>query len=130
MVRKAPEASPLPRGHIGGTPEQEAYMQRIEKLFTISPEYLKKICDHFMVEMDKGLNHEGQTVAMIPSYVEGRLTGEEKGNFLALDLGGTNLRVVLVTLEGKGKYKTKSSKSRLTEELKTGPMRQLCGMYG
>lgn len=53
--------------------------------------------------------------------------GEEKGHFLALDLGGTNLRVVLVTLEGQGKYTTKYSKSRVTEDLKTGPMRALCG---
>ena len=53
--------------------------------------------------------------------------GQEKGHFLALDLGGTNLRVVLVTLEGGGKYKTKSSKARVTTELKTGPMRALCG---
>lgn len=57
-----------------------------------------------------------------------RFTGKEEGHFLALDLGGTNLRVVLVTLEGQGKYKTVSSKSRVSEELKTGPMRNLCGM--
>ncbi|KAI8884041.1 hypothetical protein K501DRAFT_285047 [Backusella circina FSU 941] len=76
--------------------------------------------------MDKGLAREGATIAMIPSYVEGRLTGKEEGNFLALDLGGTNLRVVLVTLLGQGKFKTVSSKSRVSEELKTGPMRNLC----
>lgn len=55
------------------------------------------------------------------------MIGQEKGHFLALDLGGTNLRVVLVTLEGEGKYTTKYSKSRVTEDLKTGPMRALCG---
>ncbi|KAI9320705.1 hexokinase-domain-containing protein [Dichotomocladium elegans] len=125
MVRRISEAVPLTCG-IGGTPEQEAYIEKITRQFSIPPDYLKKIRDHFMSEMTKGLNNEGQTVAMIPSYVEGRLTGQEKGNFLALDLGGTNLRVVLVTLEGEGKYKTKYSKSRVTEELKTGPMRQLC----
>lgn len=53
--------------------------------------------------------------------------GKEEGHFLALDLGGTNLRVVLVTLEGEGKFKTVSSKSRVSEDLKTGPMRNLCG---
>jgi hexokinase len=47
---------------------------------------------------------------------------------LALDLGGTNLRVVLVTLEGDGKFQTVSTKSKVSEELKTGPMRNLCGM--
>jgi hexokinase len=53
--------------------------------------------------------------------------GKEEGNFLALDLGGTNLRVVLVTLLGQGKFKTVSSKSRVSDELKLGPMRNLCG---
>lgn len=56
-----------------------------------------------------------------------REIGKEEGKFLALDLGGTNLRVVLVTLEGGGKHKTVSSKSKISEELKTGPMRNLCG---
>ncbi|KAI9272962.1 hexokinase-domain-containing protein [Phascolomyces articulosus] len=125
MVRIAPKAIPL-SGPIGGTPEQEDYLEKVVKEFTITPNYLEKICARFMSEMTKGLDNEGQTLAMIPSYVEGRLTGQEKGHFLALDLGGTNLRVVLVTLEGDGKYKTKSSKSRVTDELKTGPMRDLC----
>jgi hexokinase len=55
------------------------------------------------------------------------LIGHEKGHYLALDLGGTNLRVVLVTLEGQGKFKTISTKARVSEDLKTGPMRNLCG---
>lgn len=36
---------------------------------------------------------------MIPSLV-GRPKGTEKGNFLALDLGGTNIRVMAVALDG------------------------------
>ena len=75
MVRKAPIAAPI-SGSIGGTPEQEAYLEKIVKEFTIAPNYLEQICSHFMSEMDKGLNNEGQTLAMIPSYVEGRLTGK------------------------------------------------------
>ncbi|KAG1149544.1 hypothetical protein G6F37_000154 [Rhizopus arrhizus] len=122
--KKAPDAVVV--NEIGGTPEQEAYMKDIINQFTINSEYLVKIRDHFINEMQKGLNKEGATLAMIPSYVEGRLTGKEEGKFLALDLGGTNLRVVLVTLEGEGKYKTVSSKARVSEELKTGPMRNLC----
>lgn len=61
---------------LGGTPQQEAYMQDIIDQFTIDEAYLKRIRDHFMDEMDKGLENEGSTLAMIPSYVEGRLTGK------------------------------------------------------
>lgn len=45
-------------------------------------------------------------------------TGEEKGEYLALDLGGTNLRVCLVTLLGEGKFEVTQTKYRLTEEQK------------
>lgn len=121
--RKAPIAHTVK--DIGGTPQQEAMLQRVIKDLTITPEYLEKICQHFLGEMRKGLNNEGQTVAMIPSFVEGRLTGEEVGQFLALDLGGTNLRVVLVELEGHGKFSTRSTKYKVSEALKTGDVKDL-----
>lgn len=63
---------------------------------------------------------------MIPSFVSGRCTGEEKGTFMALDLGGTNLRVCSVTLLGGGKHTIKQQKYVVSEELKTGPFRNLC----
>ncbi|GAA5800469.1 hexokinase-domain-containing protein [Helicostylum pulchrum] len=121
---KAPQAYEVKE--LGGTPEQEAYMRDIIDQFTVDTNYLNQIRDRFIKEMDKGLEKDGATLAMIPSYVEGRLTGKEEGHFLALDLGGTNLRVVLVTLLGEGKFKTVSSKSRVSDELKIGPMRNLC----
>lgn len=140
--KKTPKAYEI--HEIGGTAEQEAFMNDIIDQFTIDSSQLVEIRDHFIQEMEKGLNQEGATLAMIPSYVEGRLTGKyeqmivklyltswsgkEEGRFLALDLGGTNLRVVLVTLEGDGKFQTVSTKSKVSEELKTGPMRNLCGM--
>lgn len=110
---------------IGGTPQQEAMLEKAVNALTIAPEYLEKICQHFVGEMLKGLNKEEQTVAMIPSFVEGRLTGEEVGSFLALDLGGTNLRVVLVELKGRGNFTTKSTKYKVSETLKTGDVKEL-----
>ncbi|CAO3609373.1 unnamed protein product [Cunninghamella blakesleeana] len=101
------------------------YMKELEREFIIDKEQLTVIKDHFLIEMKKGLTKEKQTLAMFPSYVEGRLTGEEKGNYLALDLGGTNIRVVLVTLEGQGKFKTVSTKARVSDELKVGPIKDL-----
>lgn len=37
---------------------------------------------------------------MLPSYVRAVPNGTETGNFLALDLGGTNFRVLLIELRG------------------------------
>ncbi|KAG1138566.1 hypothetical protein G6F36_016036 [Rhizopus arrhizus] len=68
--------------------------------------------------MEKGLDHEGATIAMIPSFVSGRCTGDEKGHFLALDLGGTNLRVCHVTLLGGGEYTIRQQKYVISEEHK------------
>lgn len=55
---------------------------------------------------------------MIPTYVFGWPTGGESGDYLALDLGGTNLRVCLVSLKGEGKFELTQTKYRLTEEQK------------
>ena len=47
--------------------------------------------------------------------------GHETGRYLALDMGGTNLRVCEVTLtEEKGEFEIIQSKYRMPEELKTG----------
>lgn len=63
---------------------------------------------------------------MIPSFVSGRPTGEETGRYLALDLGGTNLRVCEFSLEGNGKYSAKQQKFVVSEDLKRGEFRYLC----
>ncbi|MBM6385101.1 MAG: hypothetical protein JSY10_14110 [Paenibacillus sp.] len=82
---KAPQAFEVKE--LGGTPEQEAYMRDIIEQFTVDTNYLNQIRDRFIKEMDKGLEKNGATLAMIPSYVEGRLTGNKiiiikKGFFL------------------------------------------------
>jgi len=65
-------------------------------------------------------------VAMIPSFVQGRPTGKETGKYLALDLGGTNLRVCEVNLLGDSKVTIHQQKFVVSDELKTGEMRHLC----
>lgn len=55
---------------------------------------------------------------MLPAYVFGWPSGDEEGSYIALDLGGTNLRVCHVVLKGKGKFEITQSKFRLTEEQK------------
>ena len=49
-------------------------------------------------EMDKGLLSEPSesSLLMIPTHLTAVPSGEETGDFLALDLGGTNFRVLKV----------------------------------
>lgn len=65
-------------------------------------------------------------VPMIPSFVTGRPTGQERGKYLALDLGGTNLRVCLVELKGDGEYSIEQEKFKVDDSYKTGEMTDLC----
>ena len=54
--------------------------------------------------------------------------GFETGTFLALDMGGTNLRVCEIILpEAKGEFEIIQSKYRMPEELKTGTAEELWG---
>lgn len=52
--------------------------------------------------------------------------GYETGTFLALDMGGTNLRVCQITLtDQKSEFDILQSKYRMPEELKTGNSEEL-----
>ncbi|KFQ74379.1 Hexokinase-2, partial [Phaethon lepturus] len=56
-------------------------------------------------EMELGLGRESNanaSVRMLPTYVCGTPDGTEQGEFLALDLGGTNFRVLLVRVAQDG----------------------------
>lgn len=71
-----------------------------------------------MKTLRKGLSEPGQAVPMIPTFAFGYPTGEEKRDFIAIDLGGTNLRVCHVKLKGHGNFEVTQSKYRLLEEQK------------
>ncbi|KAF9344560.1 glucokinase, partial [Mortierella sp. AD094] len=108
--------------------ESEKQKRAIEDLvqeFTVTPQLLVDIKSNFKEAMNKGLAREGETIAMIPSYVMGRLDGTEVGSYLALDVGGTNLRVVSVHLEGSGHITTHQTKYRIDESLKVGEAKAL-----
>ncbi|CAH9066494.1 unnamed protein product [Cuscuta epithymum] len=64
---------------------------------------LRQLADAMTVEMHAGLASEGGSkLKMLISYVDNLPTGDEKGVFYALDLGGTNFRVMRVHLGGRG----------------------------
>lgn len=63
---------------------------------------------------------------MNPAWVMALPTGHETGTYLALDMGGTNLRVCEITLpEEKGEFDVTQSKYRMPEELKSGKSEDL-----
>ena len=63
---------------------------------------------------------------MNPTWVMGFPDGNETGTYLALDMGGTNLRVCEIILsEEKGGFDIIQSKYKMPEELKTGQSEEL-----
>jgi len=61
------------------------------------------LINSFHDEMAKGLKKEKSSLKMLSSFVKCP-TGDEKGRFLAVDLGGTNFRVMAVELCGARKF--------------------------
>jgi len=94
------------------------HLRRLESIFTLTPQRMRMIVEAFKEALETGLEQPGQVVPMLPTYVFGWPTGKEMGEFLAIDLGGTNLRVCLVNIQGEGKFEITQSKYRLTEEQK------------
>ncbi|KAI8319820.1 hypothetical protein GQ54DRAFT_278857 [Martensiomyces pterosporus] len=87
--------------------------------FAVTDDKIREIIKGFHESMKTGLDHDDKdALPMIPTYVRGRPTGEEKGTYLALDLGGTNLRVCQVTLNGDTTYSLVQQKFTITQEAK------------
>ncbi len=78
------------------------YIGHLKYEFDIPVSRMRKIVREFHSEMKKGLCGRKSSLKMIPTYVD-IPTGKEKGSFLALDLGGTNFRVLEVKLKGSGR---------------------------
>ena len=70
----------------------------------ISPEQINSIADKFCKTMLAGLTGRDSSLKMLPSYLS-KPSRNEIGTFLALDFGGTNVRVLLIKLLGQGNFK-------------------------
>lgn len=81
---------------------------------------LIEICDHFVKELEKGLSKTGGSIPMNVTWVMDWPTGKEKGRYLALDMGGTNMRVAEIELDGDRGFDTTQSKYHMPDDIKTG----------
>ena len=83
---------------------QREEFQSILDEFTVDSGRLREIAANFRQDLRLGLKSpEESSLRMLKSYV-GLPTGKETGEYLALDFGGTNVRVLRIRLEGAGKY--------------------------
>lgn len=106
------------------------------KSLLVSHQQLEMICQLLEDEFKRGLHRETNPMAnvkMYPTHIRdqpenynhfGHFAEPEEGKFLALDLGGTNFRVILVELEGS-QFHMDNEVFSLSQELMHGPGREL-----
>lgn len=95
--------------------------QAIAAEFEMSDEQLNKCVEHFRKQVKEGLAQStDRGLPMIPTFVTSIPDGTEKGTFLAVDLGGTNLRVCSVELHGDSTYTIKQEKWPIPHEIMVG----------
>lgn len=95
--------------------------------FKLSKDTLNKVMELMLDEMKKGLDprtHATADIKMFPTYVRSLPDGTERGDILALDLGGTNFRVLLINLDS-GEIKVKSKVFLIPQSIMTGSGIQL-----
>ncbi|XP_028908278.1 hexokinase-3 isoform X1 [Ornithorhynchus anatinus] len=63
--------------------------------------HLQELQAQMQKAMERGLRGEPSSLRMLPTFVRATPDGSERGDFLALDLGGTNFRVLLVQLRAR-----------------------------
>ncbi len=98
----------------------DRFLSHLESVFFIGLHDAEEIISNFHKEMSHGLAGEKSSLKMIPSFVC-RPKGTEKGKFLALDLGGTNIRVLAVELDGnRNAVLTAANKSVIPQEMMAG----------
>ncbi|KAF1449372.1 Hexokinase-1, partial [Spheniscus demersus] len=88
--------------------EQHRLIDETLAEFKLTHEQLLQVKKRMRAEMEAGLKkktHETAKVKMLPTFVRSTPDGSENGDFLALDLGGTNFRVLLVKIRS-GKRRT------------------------
>ncbi|XP_038900313.1 hexokinase-3 isoform X5 [Benincasa hispida] len=76
-------------------------LKELEEACETSVGRLKQVVDAMAVEMHAGLASEGGSkLKMLLTFVDNLPDGNEMGTHYALDLGGTNFRVLSIQLEG------------------------------
>ncbi|RUS81302.1 hypothetical protein EGW08_010944, partial [Elysia chlorotica] len=85
-------------------PVDQAMVENILKPLDLTDERYRKVMDVMRQNLEEGLHpdtHADANIKCFPTYVRSVPDGTENGDFLALDLGGTNFRVLLINLNGQ-----------------------------
>ncbi|XP_063709783.1 hexokinase type 2 isoform X3 [Culicoides brevitarsis] len=105
----------------------EEIKQKCEELI-LTDEKMKKLMEKFLHEIERGLSkktHPEADIKCFVTYVQDLPNGTERGKFLALDLGGTNFRVLLIHLKGEHDFEMQSKIYAIPQSIMLGSGQQL-----
>jgi hexokinase len=100
----------------------------IDHELVLNKKILTEVMVKFEREIKKGLKkstHSSSEVKCFVTYVQSLPTGKETGKFLALDLGGTNFRVLFINLKGEEDYEFKSKIYAIPQAIMVGTATEL-----
>ncbi|CAF0807121.1 unnamed protein product [Adineta ricciae] len=84
-------------------------VKHILEPFQLTDEQLRRVMANLNTEMTNGLRsddeREKNDLAMFPTYVHHGPSGQEIGEYLVVDLGGSNFRVSHVNIEGRNRIR-------------------------
>ncbi|KAM3955198.1 LOW QUALITY PROTEIN: hexokinase-4 [Aphomia sociella] len=98
--------------------------QKIESRLSglvLSGATLCRVMEVFELEVERGLRQEPSSLQMENTYIPELPDGTEEGLFLALDLGGTNFRVLLLELREGQLVREDVKQYHISDALRLGP---------
>lgn len=123
-----PEFQAILQAMLKHMPHNKDFMvENVVKPFILSDDDYKKIMDVMLDSFNQGLGKETNAkaaVKMFPTYVRSVPDGTETGKVLALDLGGTNFRILLISLDGQ-EVNMESKIYIIPQSIMTGTGKQL-----
>jgi hexokinase len=91
------------------------FLDSLRQEFTITATQIKRFIKDFHSQMDKGLAGDKSSLEMLPAFVDSP-SGKEKGKFIALDLGGSNFRLLQLELKGSGRIEKLAERKFVLKE--------------
>jgi len=125
--------------HTNGTNKgnfSDAFNEKIKKRTEIETVCRELVLDNYVLSviekrlrdaMEKGLKektHNEASVKCFPTFVRELPTGKEHGKFLALDLGGTNFRVLVIDI-AENKFDMQSKVYSMEQDITRGAGEEL-----
>ncbi|KAL0075950.1 hypothetical protein J3Q64DRAFT_1773486 [Phycomyces blakesleeanus] len=113
---------PLQEHPHHGNPEQRQAIEELRNLFDLDHNCLVNVIQHFDNELRAGLaDDRSSDLNMIPTYVTGYPTGNEKGTYLALEIAGMDIYACQVKLKGdNGKLAINQYQYKIPQDLTSG----------